>query len=275
MPPYREIHAPPGVSGAIECFWHTRHTGASAITHRVTPDGCADLLFVQGTGNPVLQVAGTMTRFQDVALNPGEEFLGVRFRAAMGPAHLGVGAGEIVDEVVDLECLWGARARRLCERLADAKTLARRTALLCDAFPASAARSPVQQAIGALENCRGRLSLDALARQAGLSVRQFRRRCIEESGLSPKLLARILRFRQAWQQAPREAGEQAGLAAECGYADQAHMIAEFRRFSGRTPGKNVSLRAPFIGEQYFSTKSPSGSERLEMTAPALSPQLCS
>ncbi len=237
MPPYREIHAPSSVSAVVECFWHTRYTGVSTITHRVVPDGCADLLFVQGMGHPILQVVGPMTRFQDVQLMPGAEFLGVRFRAAMGPARLGVRAGEIVDEVVDLECLWGARARRLCERLADAKTLEGRTALLCDTFTVSAARSPVEQAIGALENCRGRLPLDALARQAGLSVRQFRRRCIEESGLSPKLLARILRFRQAWQQAAREAGEQAGLAAECGYADQSHMIAEFRRFSGRTPGR--------------------------------------
>jgi AraC-like DNA-binding protein len=237
MPPYREIHVPPGVSGAIECLWHTRHTGASTITHRVVPDGCTDLLFIRGAGKPILQIVGPMTRFQDVGLTPGAEFLGVRFRPAMGPGRLGARAGEIVDEVVDLECLWGARARRLCERLANSKTLADCTALLCASFSVEAARSPVQQAIAALENCRGRLSLDTLASQAGLSARQFRRRCIEESGLSPKLLARILRFRQAWQQAPREAGEQAGLAAECGYADQSHMIAEFRRFSGRTPGR--------------------------------------
>jgi AraC-like DNA-binding protein len=242
MPPYREIHPPPGAFGAIECFWHARHTSASAVSHRVVPDGCADLLFVRGAAKPILQVVGSMTRFQDVELAPGAEFLGVRFRAAMGPARLRVRAAEIVDEVIDLECLWGARARRLCERLNNAKTLADRTALLGASFAVNAARSPVQQAIGALEACGGRTSLDALAWQAGLSARQFRRRCVEESGLSPKLLARILRFRQAWQRAPAEAGEQAGLAAECGYTDQSHMIAEFRRFSGRTPGRQYAQR---------------------------------
>jgi AraC-like DNA-binding protein len=236
MPLYREIAVPPELSGSIECFWHTRQTAASTVIHRVVPDGCADLLFIQGAAPPILQVVGPMTRFQDVELTPGAEFIGVRFRAAMGPAHLGVRATEILDEVVDLEHLWGARARRLCEQLTNAKTLADRTDLLSASFVVSAARSPVQRAIAALEACRGRVSLDALAAQSGLSIRQFRRRCSQESGVSPKLLARILRFRQAWQRAAAEAGEQAGLAAECGYADQSHMIADFRRFSGRTPG---------------------------------------
>jgi AraC-like DNA-binding protein len=235
MPHYSEIFAPPRLSNAIECLWTSLQTSASTVQHRVVPDGCADLLFTQGAGVPVLQVVGPMTRFEDVPLEPGAEYVGVRFRAAMGPAYLGVRAGEIVDQTIDLECLWGARARRLCERLANTKALTARSALLCDSFAVNIPRSPVQEAIGTLECRGGQLRLDTLASQSGLSVRQFRRRCIEESGLSPKLLARILRFRRAWQQADAETRGHAALAAEWGFTDQSHMIAEFRRFSGRTP----------------------------------------
>jgi AraC-like DNA-binding protein len=53
--------------------------------------------------------------------------------------------------------------------------------------------------------------------------------------LSPKLLARILRFRYALSRVHGQLGEHAGLAADCGYFDQSHFIAEFQRFSGRTP----------------------------------------
>lgn len=240
MPVYSEIPAPHSLSDAIECFWHSRQTSGTAVMHRVVPDGCTDLLFIRSRDEPVLQVVGAMTRFQDVRLEPGAEFLGVRFRAAMGAAHLGVCAGEIVDEVVDLECLWGAKGRRLRERLAVAKSVSARAALIGECFPIASARTPVQQAIGMLERARGRQQLDTLASQCGLSIRQFRRRCVEESGLSPKLLARILRFRYAWQRADAETGEQAGLAAECGYSDQSHMIAEFRRFSGRTPAQRTN-----------------------------------
>ena len=40
----------------------------------------------------------------------------------------------------------------------------------------------------------GEVDIDWVADQAGMSARQFRRRCQEESGLSPKHLARVLRI---------------------------------------------------------------------------------
>jgi len=88
MPAYSEIPAPHSLSDAIECFWHSRQTSGAAVMHRVVPDGCTDLLFIQSSDAPVLQVVGPMTRFQDVRLDPRAEFLGVRFRAAMGPTRL-------------------------------------------------------------------------------------------------------------------------------------------------------------------------------------------
>lgn len=88
-----------------------------------------------------------------------------------------------------------------------------------------------------MEQRHGYVSLDELARQTSVCMRQFRRLCVNETGLSPKLLARVLRFRHASKRANSEIGEHSRLAIECGYADQAHMIAEFRYFSGATPAR--------------------------------------
>jgi AraC-like DNA-binding protein len=67
-----------------------------------------------------------------------------------------------------------------------------------------------------------------------MSERQFRRRCLEESGLAPKHLCRVLRFRRACELGER--GLPWGLiAAEAGYFDQAHLIRDFREFTGATP----------------------------------------
>ncbi len=61
-----------------------------------------------------------------------------------------------------------------------------------------------------------------------------------EVGLTPKAVARIVRFNRA--QTPgtlaehEEPADWAGIAAACGYADQAHMVREFREFAGATPG---------------------------------------
>ena len=75
----------------------------------------------------------------------------------------------------------------------------------------------------------------------------------DATGLSPKQLCRILRFRRAADLITRmRRGQWAQLAADCGYADQAHLIHEFRAFSGYTPAE---YRAS-LGMSDFSNTAP-------------------
>jgi len=231
MREYREIPPPHSLREAVECCWISSHADA----HRVLPDGCADILFRFREGQPELLTVGAMTRFEDVEEHPEESMVGIRFRPSMWTRVMDVRADEVTDQMLPLEDLWGAAARNLRERMANGRSGEERAAYLIQAVRAVEKRTAFQRAIGCLEMRRGMVSLDHLAREAGLSVRQFRRVCIRETGLSPKLLARILRFRHAEARASAESGGHAGLAADCGFADQAHMIAEFRRFAGRTP----------------------------------------
>jgi transcriptional regulator GlxA family with amidase domain len=112
------------------------------------------------------------------------------------------------------------------------------------AIPATLGKIPdfqpnsVQRAIEAIRAANGAIDLDYVARQSNLSPRQFRSRCLEESGLTPKLLCRILRFRHA----SRLSGPAADIALAPGYFDQAHMIRDFREFSGDTPMSVFSNR---------------------------------
>jgi len=61
---------------------------------------------------------------------------------------------------------------------------------------------------------------------------QFRR----QAGLRPKTAARLIRFDRVWrhvdQRRPLDWGQ---VAADAGYADQAHLIRDFRQFTGITP----------------------------------------
>ena len=53
-------------------------------------------------------------------------------------------------------------------------------------------------------------------------------------GLGPKSVSRIVRLNRAI--AAAKAGDGwAGIAADCGYADQAHMVREFRELAGNSP----------------------------------------
>ncbi|HEX5229777.1 MAG TPA: helix-turn-helix domain-containing protein [Bryobacteraceae bacterium] len=230
---YREQAPSRLLSDWVECAW-SFETG-SAVEGRVPPDGCVDILYDREKG---LRVIGAMTVEQRYDHVPGTFITGVRFRPGMAGTFLGASPAELTDGSVSLDDLWPRRSRDLQQRLDDAMSIRDAMRLLIDSVAApESAPSPVQRAIDALTLANGNADLDALARHANLSPRQFRRRVLEESGLTPKHLARVLRFRHACQIA-RAAGRRpdwAVIALDAGYFDQSHFIRDFREFTGRTP----------------------------------------
>src|SRR5437660_11380763 len=102
----------------VEAFW-TRDAFSSdtAVTQRVLPDGCADVVFADGAAIAI----GTMTSPLVLTETRAPALLGVRFRP--GRAPLGVPLSEITDARVPLGDLW--RGDSLGERVAEASTTAR------------------------------------------------------------------------------------------------------------------------------------------------------
>jgi AraC-like DNA-binding protein len=231
---YREIAPPPWLADRVECFW-TSQTEALQL-HRVLPDGCADILLTRATGRTALEVVGPMTRFRDHSAAPGQFHFGIRFRPGMWHDVLGVPAGELVNAILPLEDLWGSRARRLAEPLAEAPSAEGCARIVEGILPPVRSAGPLERSVAFLERARGCASIDDVAREAGMSPRQFRRVCLEKTGFSPKLLARVLRFRHAVSRIEPRA-DAALVALDCGYYDQAHLIRDFREFAGQSPGR--------------------------------------
>jgi AraC-like DNA-binding protein len=104
-------------------------------------------------------------------------------------------------------------------------------------------------AVGYINAVRGRVTVDHLARQVGLTPRHLERRFKNEVGISPKRLARITRFQCALRLLDRLDSPQRGThtAAECGYADQAHFIRDFREMAGCPPGAHLLRQAELNG----------------------------
>jgi len=231
--PYRE-HAPAaGLARHIECWWIVQPLSGIA-GYPVRPDGCLDILYSREQG---LRVVGAMTAEQRYDLPAGSCMAGVRFRPGMAGRLLGVAPVELTDAVVPLAEVWGRAGSELQARLDTAASADEYSRLITPALAIpSDPLSPIQRAVEAMAAAHGDVNLDFIARQANLSPRQFRRRCLEESGLSPKHLCRILRFRRvcALVETARRA-EWAAVAMEAGYFDQAHLIRDFREFTGQTP----------------------------------------
>ena len=86
--------------------------------------------------------------------------------------------------------------------------------------------------------CHGNVRIEAIAARLEWSRKHLSQRFQDEIGLPPKSLARMLRFNRALDLANRMAeADWAGLAAECGYADQSHLTREFAEFAGTTPNR--------------------------------------
>jgi AraC-like DNA-binding protein len=236
---YREHSPGAALSRWVECCWTFESPAADrlVIDHAVRPDGCLDIVYSAELG---LRAVGAMPVEQRFRMSAGMAVAGVRFRPGLARQFLQAPPVELTGRLPPLEQLWGRRARELESRLSGSPSAEERARLLLSALPAAGAATgdapgAIGRAMEAIAAAHGVLDLDWAAAQAGMSARQFRRRCLEESGLTPKFLCRVLRFRRSFEMAASRRLSWAAIAAETGYFDQAHLIRDFREFTGRTP----------------------------------------
>lgn len=79
------------------------------------------------------------------------------------------------------------------------------------------------------------ISVEALADDVCLGRKQFGRIFREHAGMNPKEYMRVVRFQRAMRMMQCGRRDYAGMAADCGYADQSHFIREFKAMGGHTP----------------------------------------
>jgi AraC-like DNA-binding protein len=196
----------------------------------VLPDGCTDLIWQSGIG---AFVAGPDTGPAPSPRPPGTVFVGARFRPGAGGAALGVPLSELLDQRVDAADLPAVPAGRLPGSLTPADAM-RRVAGIASRL---VVERPPDRLVLEAARLLGRPGAQAelVAAQLGISERQLRRRCQAAVGYGPQMLARILRFRRFLSRIDAGAADLARLAAEAGYADQAHLTRESTRLAGLTP----------------------------------------
>ena len=95
------------------------------------------------------------------------------------------------------------------------------------------------------ETDRALRQLDDLARAAGVGPRTLQRLFLRYAGVSPAWVLRRYRLLEAAEAV--RSGERVvwtDVAADLGYADQAHLIRDFRAATGRTPAAYAQAQMP-------------------------------
>ena len=81
----------------------------------------------------------------------------------------------------------------------------------------------------------GRTRISSIAEKLGWSRKHLAGKFCDATGIGPKTLSRIVRFNRALGLSRQDQSDWADIAADCGYADQAHLVREFRDLAGETP----------------------------------------
>lgn len=148
---------------------------------------------------------------------------------------------EIVDRNIPLATLL-RRVEGLDGRLRTAVGLAERIAqieaLLVQNLRQVALDQPVVEAVETILEKRGQVLLQALADDAGIGLRQFRRRFGASVGIEARRFIQLARFQATFEALDRQPSvpDWTAIALEAGYFDQSHFINAFRSFTRFAPG---------------------------------------
>jgi AraC-like DNA-binding protein len=203
---------------------------------RVLPDAAIDVV----VGGGRIRIAGPDTGAVVERFPAGGWVVGFQLRPGAADALLGAPASALRDERVDLEDLWGREAGALLdavdEQAGPAAVAAAVEHRLAERALAAPDGDPLAEPL--LHHLAAGGPTTALADELGLGERQLRRRAGAAFGYGPKVLARVLRFSGVVDRLRADPTlSLAALAAEAGYADQAHLTHETSALSGLSPAR--------------------------------------
>lgn len=156
---------------------------------------------------------------------------------------------ELTERLVGIDELGDPAIARLRQQLGNEPDWPRRHAI-AEAFLVERMRGapPVADATawayGEILRSGGAIAIGALAERTGWSRKHLAQRFHAEVGLTPKAVARIARFNRAQEMARRGQAGWAAIAADCGYADQAHLVRDFGALAGTTPAGWLASVSP-------------------------------
>lgn len=238
---YGEFDPTPELRPLLASYWIFRAQGPLPpdFEHSVPPDGAVSF-FARRHAPPF--VMGPRTEPLRPPVRTGDVVYGTRLWPGAARVVLRADVSRLRNRIVPLEEVMPAEwargfAAALAGEPADQEAVSRLDQVWA---PLVARRADldraVMRAVFTIIQSQGQVAVARLAAEAGLSERHLRRRFVQAVGLAPKELARVRRLRSSIVEAlgsPQRRWVE--LAAASGYADQAHLVREYKRLSGLSP----------------------------------------
>jgi AraC-like DNA-binding protein len=166
--------------------------------------------------------------------------LQIDFTPSGASRFLGLPIAELAGQVVELTDILGRETAWLVEQLQEIPDWDSRFRLL-DRYLARRMAHGSEPALVSdhvwmrLGGHSDGIRIAGIAEELGCSHKHLISRFREAFGMTPKTVARLLRFEKAVDLIGSQTPTLADIAVDCGYCDQAHFHRDFRRFAGCTP----------------------------------------
>lgn len=247
---YQTFNPPPVLAPYVRFFWvlEAEVSTGEEFVHRSMADGCVEMVFhyrglfdeVGEGSSPVASIQAQSTSFRRFSTRESFGIFGCYLYPFAIPRLFELPAYDFTNISPDLESVFGAEGRYLEDAMVSAADSEERVSvmsafLISRLHRASRGLPMIHHAVHSVLDANGEIDIANLAREHGISTRQFERRFKEFAGLGPKLYSRVARFQAATRFKGSATHSLTDIAYACGYYDQSHFIRDFRQFSGYTP----------------------------------------
>lgn len=260
-----EIPLAPQLQSDVKVIWGLEEEAETYNRDSVMPDSYVELIINCGAPLYMKTTDGTRIAMPQVFLNGIQRkplhlhsegmcnFVSVKmYPWAVNPL-LGVQANHTNETITPLDSRWQVFGKSVAATL-QAKGYDEAMYQLQDYVcqiknPPPNDLHAIRSATQKLYATSGQVRVEDLANQAALSTSQFERRFKYLTGVTPKTMARVIRFESIRNMLFIDPQRRTtDLAQDFGYTDQAHFIHDFKAFASVTPGEFINTH----GEQWRS-----------------------
>ncbi|MDO6433645.1 helix-turn-helix domain-containing protein [Flavitalea sp. BT771] len=249
---YGIIQPPQRLSDYIRFFWFSEANASihNPFVHHAFAYPCPEIIFCykgqfkfniefEPEKNLISGIYGQTQTFSKITSKADFGAFGFYLYPHALPQLFHLPASEITNQSTDIKSFCGKEGEILEEKIMLALSNEQRVKIVCDFLEARLKNvkpeyTKIFSSTTLMSRSSNMTSIQALADDSFLSMRQFERRFKQFSGFSPKLFLRIKRFNSALKKACGDSSL-TQIAIECGYYDQSHFIHDFRKFSGHNP----------------------------------------
>lgn len=255
------MQAPPSIelAGFIRHYLFLDLPQAATRKLRLFPDGSTGIVLNSSPNlvwnSQLLPEAffyGQLTEYKELSSISSAQMVVIVFHPHAIHRLLDVPAGQLNDQVVPLDMLFGDAATTLQSTVATTDSWTGKFTLVENFFRTIASRREpltdpfVSKALEIIRQTHGAIPILQLAGHLGCHSRQLERKFGTSVGLSPKQFCNIVRTLHFVRslQANETRAPLTGATYESGYYDQAHGIRQFRKATGLTPSNYLKKATP-------------------------------